>query len=234
MQTLVDLFLSGVPRDQLDPILDACVSVYLANLDEDGQVEFKGKAKSFARTYDFLASIIPYTKPEWEKLSILLNLLIPKLPSPVDPEPIRGLIESIDMDSYRTEKKAAMKIALPDDNAEIGPVPVDIPGGRYVPDVDRLSNILKAFNDHFGTLFTDADRVSRRIREDIAPKVAADQAYQNARRNTPNSARIEHDKALAKVMLTLLKDDTQVYKQFVENESFKRFVTDMVYTITNE
>jgi len=35
-------------------------------------------------------------------------------------------------------------------------------------------------------------------------------------------------KALAKVMLTLLKDDTQVYKQFVENESFKRFVTDMV------
>ena len=37
---------------------------------------------------------------------------------------------------------------------------------------------------------------------------------------------IEHDKALAKVMLTLLKDDTQVYKQFVENESFRRFVTD--------
>ena len=26
-------------------------------------------------------------------------------------------------------------------------------------------------------------------------------------------------------MLDLLKDDTQVYKQFVENESFKRFVT---------
>jgi hypothetical protein len=27
--------------------------------------------------------------------------------------------------------------------------------------------------------------------------------------------------------------DTQVYKQFVENESFKRFVSDMVYSITN-
>ena len=33
-------------------------------------------------------------------------------------------------------------------------------------------------------------------------------------------------------MLTLLKDDTQVYKQFVENESFRRFVTDMVFTLT--
>jgi type I restriction-modification system DNA methylase subunit len=32
----------------------------------------------------------------------------------------------------------------------------------------------------------------------------------------------------------LLKDDTQVYKQFVENESFRRFVGDMVYLMTNE
>jgi type I restriction enzyme R subunit len=35
-------------------------------------------------------------------------------------------------------------------------------------------------------------------------------------------------------MLTLLKDDTRVYKQFLENESFRRFVTDMVFTITIE
>jgi type I restriction enzyme R subunit len=127
-----------------------------------------------------------------------------------------------------------MKIALADGNAEIGPVPVEGGGFKREPELDRLSNILKAFNDHFGTLFTDADRVARRIREDIAPKVAADPAYQNAKKNTPNAARIEHDKALAKVMLTLLKDDTQVYKQFVENESFRRFVTDMVYTLTQE
>jgi type I restriction enzyme R subunit len=38
---------------------------------------------------------------------------------------------------------------------------------------------------------------------------------------------------VAKVMQHLLKDDTQVYKQFVENESFKRFVGDMVYVLTS-
>jgi hypothetical protein len=32
----------------------------------------------------------------------------------------------------------------------------------------------------------------------------------------------------------LLMDDTQVYKQFVENESFKRFVGDMVYAMTSQ
>ena len=129
---------------------------------------------------------------------------------------------------------ASSKIALADDNAEIGPVPVEGGGRKAEPELDRLSNILKAFNDQFGTLFADSDRVARRIKEDIAPKVAADQSYRNAKQNTPNAARIEHDKALAKVMLTLLKDDTQVYKQFVENESFRRFVTDMVFTLTSD
>ncbi|OQC54508.1 MAG: hypothetical protein BWX54_02206 [Verrucomicrobia bacterium ADurb.Bin018] len=32
-------------------------------------------------------------------------------------------------------------------------------------------------------------------------------------------------------MLPLLRDDTQVYKQFVENNPFRHFVTDMVYQI---
>lgn len=81
-------------------------------------------------------------------------------------------------------------------------------------------------------MFTDGDRVAKRIREDIAPKVAADAAYRNARENTPHTARMAHDQALGKVMQILLKDDTQVYKQFVENESFRRFVGDMVYAFT--
>jgi len=127
------------------------------------------------------------------------------------------------MDSYRAEKKAALRIVLPDTDAEIEPVPTTGGGRKAEPELDRLSNILKTFNDHFGTLFTDADRVAKRITNEIAPKVAADQSYQNARQNTPNTARIEHDRALARVMLSLLKDDTEIYKQFVQNESFKRF-----------
>lgn len=89
------------------------------------------------------------------------------------------------MDSYRIEKKAAMKIALPDTDAEIEPVPTEGGGRKGEPELDRLSYILKSFNEQFGTLFTGADRVAKRIREDIAPKVAADNAYQNAKTNTP-------------------------------------------------
>ncbi|MFN0151621.1 MAG: type I restriction endonuclease subunit R [bacterium] len=234
VREVVALFLDGADRDRLDPILDVCVDAYVKRLDEDAQVDFKGKAKAFCRTYGFLSSVIPYRNAEWEKLSIMLDLLTPKLPAPQEVDLARGILEAIDMDSYRVEKKAVMKIALTDEDAQIEPVPVE--GGGRKPDLelDRLSNILKSFNERFGTLFADTDRVVKRIREDIAPQVAADTAYQNAKENTPHTARLAHDQALAKVMQHLLTDDTQVYKQFVENESFKRFVGDMVYAITRQ
>ena len=135
------------------------------------------------------------------------------------------------MDSYRVEKQTAQKIALADKDAEIEPVPTDAGGHRAEPELDRLSSILKAFNDQFGTLFDDGDRILRRIQYDIAPKVGADSAFQNAVKNTPHTARLAHDQALAKTMQVMLKDDTEVYKQFVENESFRRFVGDMVYAL---
>jgi type I restriction enzyme R subunit len=234
VQQVVELFLSGADRDKLDPILDTCVAAYKGRLNEDGQIEFKGKAKVFCRTYAFLSSVISYSNAQWEKLSIFLDLLTPKLPAPKEDDLAKGILEAIDMDSYRVEKKAAMKIALADTDAEIEPLPTDARGHKSDPELDRLSNILKSFNDQFGTLFTDADRVAKRIRDDIAPQVAADKAYQNAKENTPHTARMAHDQALAKVMQHLLKDDTQVYKQFVENESFKRFVGDMVFAMTNQ
>jgi len=233
VQQLVDLFLGGADRAQLDPILDACVAVYTGQLDEEEQVEFKGKAKMFCRTYAFLAAVITCKKAEWEKLSIFLELLTPKLPAPREEDLSKGILEAIDMDSYRVEKQEkALEIALADQEAEIQPVPTKASGRKAEPELDRLSNILKAFNDQFGTLFDDTDRIAQRLRDDIAPRVAADTAFQNAKQNTPHTARLAHDQALGKVMQLLLKDDTQVYKQFVENESFRRFVGDMVYALT--
>ena len=63
--------------------------------------------------------------------------------------------------------------------------------------------------------------------------MAADKAYRNARKNSDKTnARIEHDRALARVMTSVLKDDTELFKQFVDNESFKRWMTDTVFALT--
>jgi type I restriction enzyme R subunit len=233
VRQLVAAFLAGADRDQLDPILDACRDVYVHQLDEDAQIDFKSKAKVFCRTYAFLSSIITYSNVEWERLSIFLNMLISKLPAPQEEDLSKGILESIDMDSYRVEKKATQKIALEDKESEIEPVPTEAGGRKPETELDKLSNILKAFNEQFGTMFEDSDRVVKRLREDVAPVVAADTAFQNAKENTPHTARLAYDMALARAMQRLLKDDTQVYKQFVQNDAFRQQVSDIVFSIIN-
>ncbi len=234
IERLVELYLGGADRDRLDPILDACVATYQEQLDEDGQVDFKGSAKAFTRSYDFLASILPYTNADWEKLSIFLNFLVPKLPAPVDDDLSKGILESIDMDSYRVEKQAAVKFQLPDEDAEIAPVSTAGGGGATEPELDRLSNIIAAFNDQFGNVaWADADRIHQLITHEIPASVAADVAYQNARANSDKqNARIEHDKALGRVMTALLQEDTELFKQFSDNESFRRWLTDTMFELT--
>jgi type I restriction enzyme R subunit len=124
-----------------------------------------------------------------------------------------------------------IKIQLPDEDAEIGPVPTE--GGGHIPkpELDHLSSILKTFNDQFCNIaWTDTDRVHKLITEDIPNRVAADPAYQNARKNSDKqNARIEHDKALGRVMTAVLQDDTELFKQFMDNESFRRWMTDTVF-----
>ena len=171
----VKRYLGGAERDQLDPILDACVAVYKRELKEDGQVDFKGKAKGFVRTYNFLSCVLPYTNADWEKRSIFLNFLIPKLPAPEEDDLSKGILETIE---------------------------------------------------------EDADRVRQLITETIPARVAADTAFRNAQQNSDKqNARIEHDKALVRVMTSLMKDDTQLFKQFMDNEGFKRWMSDASFEL---
>ena len=231
---LVELYLSGADRDRLDPILDACVSLYREQLEEDGQVDFKSRAKAFLRAYGFLAAILPYTVAEWEKLSIFLTFLVPKLPAPVEDDLSKGILEAIDMDSYRVEKQAVQDIQLPDEDAEVAPVPTEGGGQKPEAEMDRLSNIIREFNDHFGNIeWKDQDKIEKVIAEELPAKVAGDRAYQNAMANSDKqNARIEHDKALARAMTELLADHTELFKQFSDNESFRRWLSEMVFAAT--
>lgn len=232
--TLANLYLGGADRDKLDPILDASVAVYTSELDEDGQVEFKGKAKAFVRTYSFLSSVLPYSNADWERLSIFLNFLTPRLPAPKEEDLSKGILETIDMDSYRVEMRAQMAIALPDQDAEIGPVPGGGSGGIPEPELERLSQIVRAFNDQFGNIeWKDKDKIDKVIAEEIPARVAADKAYQNAIKNSDKqNARIEHDNALQRIMLDLIADHTELFKLFSDNPGFKKWLSDTIFQST--
>ena len=229
---LVNLYLDGADRDKLDPILDACAALYKM-LDTEDQIKFKSSAKSFVRTYGFLGAILPYGNAEWEKLSIFLNLLIPKLPSPRDDDLSQGILDTIDLESYRNEAREAVSIKLEDEDAVVPPVPAGKAGHIIQPEMDLLSVILTDFNDMFGNInWNDADNVRRQILE-IPAMVSKDEKYQNAMRNSDEqSARLESERALQQVIFAIMADNMELFKQFQDNPSFKKWLSDLVFNLT--
>lgn len=232
VEHVVDLFLGGAERDRLDPLLDPCVATY-NELETDDQIKFKSAAKSFVRTYGFLGSILPYGNVDWEKLSIFLNLLIPKLPSPREDDLSEGILSTIDLDSYRNEAQEAVAIKLEDEDAEIAPVPAGKVGHIVEPELDPLSKIVMDFNDMFGNIqWNDADNVQRQILQ-IPAMVSRDEKYQNAMKNSDEQeARTESERALQKVIFSIMSDNMELFKQFQDNPSFKKWLTDMVFNLT--
>lgn len=234
VQKLVDLYLNGAERDRLDPILDACATVYKDLATED-QIKFKSAAKAFCRTYGFLGAILPYGNADWERLSIFLNLLIPKLPSPRDDDFSEGILDVIDLDSYRLEAQECMSIKLEDADSEVPPVPAGKTGHIVNPEMDLLSIILNDFNDMFGNInWNDADNVRRQILE-IPDMVAKDERYQNAMKNSDEqNARMESERALQQVIFAIMADNMELFKQFQDNPSFKKWLSDLVFNMTYE
>jgi len=138
------------------------------------------------------------------------------------------------MESYRPEVQATLALALPDEDAEIGPVPMGGGGHKPEPELDRLSNIVRQFNELYGNIdWKDADRIRKAISEEIPAKVAADEAYQNAMKHSDKqNARIEHDRVLGRVILEMLSDHTELFKQFQDNPGFKKWLGDTVFDST--
>ena len=189
--------------------------------------------KAFVRTYGFLGAILPYGNADWERLSIFLNLLIPKLPSPREDDLSQGILETIDLESYRNEAREVMSIRLEDTDTEVAPVPAGKVGHIVEPEMDLLSVILSNFNDMFGNInWNDADNVRRQILE-IPAMVSKDEKYQNAMRNSDEqSARMESERALQQVIFSIMADNMELFKQFQDNPSFKKWLSDLVFNLT--
>jgi len=232
VDNFIDLYLSDAERNKLDPILDLCANLY-KNLDENAQIEFKSSAKGFVRTYGFLGAILSYGNPEWEKLSIFMNLLLPKLPSPVEEDLSAGILEAIDLDSYRAEAKAQMAIQLDDADAEIYPVPTGNASSVREPELEYLTSILREFNDLFGSIdWKDVDNVRQQIAR-IPVMVSKNETYQNAMRNADKQeARTESDRVLQVEILNIMSDNMELFKQFNDNPAFKKWLSDLVFNMT--
>jgi len=235
IEDFVQRYLSGANRQTLDPILDNCVAEYHEQLDENEQVAFKSKAKAFLRHYNFLAAILPWNNPEWEKLSIFMNFLIPKLPAPKEEDLSKDILNTIDMESYRVEKQAVIKLAMQDQDATLSAIEVNI-GGKDKAEKDKLSNIIKFFNEKWGDIdWKDEDKIHyyRFITEALPAQIAQSSTYQNAKQNSDRGAvKLEHDKLARDIIYAWGLNHIEFYNKFSDDKGFQQDVLEISFNHT--
>jgi type I restriction enzyme R subunit len=233
VQEFSDKIVQNVPVDQLHIILDAAANVFRTTLDEKSQEDFRTKCKSYVRLYVFLAQIVPFTNPYLERLYIFLNHLQNKIQREQGEDLAQGVLDAIDLDSYRLQKQGEFRITLQQGD-ELMPAS-EMSGGVAEPEMETLSNIVKAFNDRFGTQFTNEDKV-RKMTADLMQDVKDDQAAMDninasLNKNDIQNAQITFTDILKEKMINHIDTNFEVFKEYNDNPEFKAFLAGQMFKL---
>lgn len=230
VETVAARFLNGDERGTWQPFLDQAVAHYKAR-EQDERIAFKHQAKTFVRGYNFLAAVLPYGNAEWEQLSMFLTFLIPSLPSEKIDDLTEGILQSVDLDSYRAEKLETLRIGLEGTDATIDPPQDGVGGVIPEPELDRLSAIVQQFNEQFGNIdWKDADRIRKVVTEEIPALVAQDTAVKHALvQGDVQKIRIELARAVQGIMGNYVADDSDLFKHYADDAGFQRGMLEMIF-----
>lgn len=234
VQEFSDKIIANVTIDQLHILLDSAAKIFRTKLDEKSQEDFRTKCKSYVRLYVFLAQIVPFTNPYLERLYIFLNHLQNKIRREESEDLAKGILDNIDMDSYRLQLEAETRIILHQGD-ELKPIPTEMRGGVAEPEMEFLSNIVKAFNDRFGTAFTNEDKV-RKMTEDLMNDVKKDKsAMENINaslaRNDRQNAEITFTDVLKEKMINHIESNFEVFKEYNDNPEFRAFLAGQMFKL---
>ena len=229
-----DKILANMPVDQLHAMLDSSSTIFRNDLTKEHQEDFRAKVKTYVRLYIFLSQIVPFENPYLERLYIFLNHLQNKLGDEASIDLAQGILDNIDMDSYRLQLETTSNIAM-EQGEDLKPMPTDMRGGTSEPEKDRLSNILQTFNDRYGTQFEDVDKV-RQMAESVAKDVAQNQRLIDSiiYSSDDQAARITSDEVVGKELLKHITTNFDLYKLYSDNKEFKQDFSAMMFGMVKE
>jgi type I restriction enzyme, R subunit len=228
-----DKILANFPVDQLHAMLDSSTAIFRNDLAEEQQADFRAKVKTYVRLYVFLSQIVPFENAYLERLYIFLNHLQNKLGGETPIDFAQGILDNIDMDSYRLQLEATTNILM-EQGEDLKPIPTDMRGGTSDAEIDRLSNILQTFNDRYGTQFEDVDKV-RQMAENVAKDVAQNQELiTSIKYSDDQNARITSDKVVGEELLKHITTNFDLYKLYSDNKEFKEDFSAMMFGMVKE
>ena len=230
VQEFSQKMVNNVPIDQLHCILDAAAEVFRTTLNKEHQEDFRTKCKSYVRLYAFLAQIVPFVNPYLERLYLFLKHLQNKLGYSIDEDLAKGILDNIDMESYRLQKEGEFNISLQQGD-ELKPMPTELRGVVKEPEMEYLSRIVKEFNDRFGTAFTNEDKV-RKMTHDLMHDVANDPEFVSSfNHSDEQNARITFEDVLKRKLIDHIETNFEVFKEYNDNPEFRAFFSGQMFQL---
>jgi len=222
--------LKNAPVDELHRILNDCSELFENDLTEEQQADFRAKVKTYIRLYIFLSQIVSFENPYLERLYIFLSHFQNKLGSHNSVDLAKGILENIDMDSYRLQLQSVQNITL-QQGKDLEPIPTNMRGGTSETEMENLSNILQTFNQRYGTHFEDADKV-RKMAEEIVNGVANNEEMLNSLQfSDDQNARITSDKIAQEELLRHVTTNFDFYKLITDNKDAREDFNSMVFAM---
>ncbi len=221
-----ELYAKATP-DKLNNIIDGVVSrINEENLTEEEMESFKTTVFDYLKKYAFISQIVTFEDPQLEKLFVFLKYLIRKLPRRENPLPYE-VLEAIDMETYKIEKKVETNLSLENVEGVIDPIGG---GGEKIiteDEKDALSRIIKEVNERYGTNFNNSDKV---ILNDLSRRLLESEVLLGSvKNNSKDAAKLKFDQLFQDELIGVLDNHFSLYQKLDQSPELKKFVQERVF-----
>lgn len=214
-----------------DPAVDR-----FKEIEEEGkQDEFKKGLRTWTNLYAFLAQIMPFVDPDFERFYAYAKLLQTRLPK-------RELSESLHLDDevaleyYRLQKIKEGSIDLL--TGETGELSGTTEAGlkRAKDEEALLSEIINVLNDRFGTEFEEADKL---FFDQIEAELMEDETLQTqAKVNKIDTFKYAFEDLFITKLIDRMDQNQEIFEKILEDKVFGNLVKELmmkkVYKKMNE
>jgi len=206
-------------RDQaaLYAYIDPAVDRFRAIAREEEKEEFKKGLRTWTNLYSFMAQIMPFTEPAFEKFYAYAKLLQSKLPKKDLSEALR-LDDEVALEYYRLQKISEGSIELKKD--ETGELDGLSEAGikRAREESAALSEIIDILNERFGTNFEQADKL---FFDQIEAELVADETLKTqAQANKIDTFKYAFEDQFLSKLIERMDQNQEIFEKIVEDKAF--------------
>ncbi len=214
-------------KDQakLHAFIDPAVERFRALKTEDEKDEFKKSLRTWTNLYAFMAQIMPFKEPEFEKFYAYAKLLQTKLPKRILSEQLQFNDEVV-MEYYRLQKIKEGSIGLiKNEDGELDGL--SEAGIKRVKDEKvPLSEIIEQLNERFGTEFEEADRL---FFNQIEEELIKDETLQTqAKVNKLDTFKFAFEDKFLNKLIDRMDQNQDIFEKILGNKDFGDLVKQLM------